>query len=1556
MSLTEKRTDIPRRDVFISWTSADRQQKNRLVKYLQDHEIEVLESDHDCTGDFRDWSSQAVSRCTVFLLLQTEHTLESKYVPIEVAEFQTREDWENRILPVVSAPALYARQFPKLREAASSIRWDGRDWSDEQLEEILRKIQLLINNRMRAIYREATKPSYLKLRSFLNMVHVRDREFDYDSLYIPRVVTDESGNTIRNAAVFTKSEDIFYLQGPAGSGKSSYIDQLRKAAGEDTLVLTLSCRKLMDTKDIFGAMFEEFSRHCGNRLFYTREDLQSLLTVDHLLLVLDGMDEIATKTGTREFLNAVSDYYEAHAETTTLFFTGRNREDADLISMHGQTPRMLTLCPLEDTQIEIYGKNLFLLLENPEKSDGFYLCIKDLADEIRTNPLLLSQLAIIYDQMGKIPQTTVGIYDAVCEITLSREEHVANVPESYRDMVALRLSGILKAFSAERYRLLTLGKHPATEKILAAVLKSTYADAKERAAFLETYLRDRALIVDGEFYHKMLLEYFTAVYYYEQCFDDYDELEDAQKLKELFSHYDDPYWSAVLQLFLVKADSLIDKETTKALYGSLLSFGITEYTLLFDTCSALEQRETVQCALIRDILEKSLDGSYPPYGPLFWYVPEYSLYGSLLLTLGDWKAEASFSKALALSRDVCWIFGHYSTAREVTAGVDGASLFARASLEGIRYSLCRLFYTGIADPEIEADIHPRCFNPAEALHWKEHGCGIWGRMTTAFEDTLGLYSHEMFSQLGGEYIGIVSAPYDRERLETVLPQSSCKKLCGLFLSATEEREFTPLAINQTHVKAVYVPENLLQAEGLSECSLLDDGLLYFRGSIRLPEGITQISDSAFEGCSALESICIPDSVNTIGFSAFADCTNLKTVTLGASLRVIDGHAFSDCVALEEISIPAGVSYIGQYAFGGCTSLRKITLPAGLSYVSEALFEGCEALIAIDLPYTIREIRDCAFERCSSLKVLALPAGIRKLGYSVFGCCKELTEIVIPAGVTELQECAFERCVSLKSIVIPDGVTTIEERAFADCEALERILLPNSLRRIGSAAFQNCVSLKEIVLPESVEELAGSAFAYCHSLERAVLSSAVKQIGWYTFFGCEALREILLPASLVELADHAFDGCKALQRIVLPEKVIKIGHQAFANCAGLQAFTFPDSVSVVGETVFAGCTALKRLENCPAGYDHTALGLPEDCVISAKEGIRDGVLVVPDEEYAVGAHGLYAGRQNIRKVLVPEGAKAIGAGAFDRCKALEEVSLPEGLTTIRFRAFSGCIALKKIKLPQSATNIEFEAFEGCASLEAIEFPKGTTEIAASLCNCCTALTGVRLPEGVLKIASSAFADCTALEEILLPKSLTTIEGNAFSGCSALQQITIPEDVKLGNGAFSGCVALRSANLPKGITYVPWGVFQNCIGLTEITIPADVGVIEGCAFDGCSGLPSIVVPEGAKTIGTAAFQCCTALRSVVLPESLENLEDSAFKGCAALEAVILPKGIRKIDHGAFAGCAELTEITIPTSVRTLAAGAFGGCTGLRRITLSRRYEDALPEIFSDVDLSHITFCWL
>ena len=43
----------------------------------------------------------------------------------------------------------------------------------------------------------------------------------------------------------------------------------------------------------------------------------------------------------------------------------------------------------------------------------------------------------------------------------------------------------------------------------------------------------------------------------------------------------------------------------------------------------------------------------------------------------------------------------------------------------------------------------------------------------------------------------------------------------------------------------------------------------------IPEGVTEIGDNAFKGCTSLESITIPKGVTSIGESAFDGCTSLN---------------------------------------------------------------------------------------------------------------------------------------------------------------------------------------------------------------------------------------------------------------------------------------------------------------------------------------------------------------------------------------------------------------------------------------------------------------------------------------------------------------------------------------------------------------------------------------------------------------------------------------------------------------------------------------------------------
>ena len=94
--------------------------------------------------------------------------------------------------------------------------------------------------------------------------------------------------------------------------------------------------------------------------------------------------------------------------------------------------------------------------------------------------------------------------------------------------------------------------------------------------------------------------------------------------------------------------------------------------------------------------------------------------------------------------------------------------------------------------------------------------------------------------------------------------------------------------------------------------------------LTLPNGITEINQYAFSGCSSLTSITIPDSVTSIRTNAFSGCSGLTSITIPDSVTSIGSYAFSYCSSLTNITMPNSVTSIGEWAFYDCNSLTSIT--------------------------------------------------------------------------------------------------------------------------------------------------------------------------------------------------------------------------------------------------------------------------------------------------------------------------------------------------------------------------------------------------------------------------------------------------------------------------------------------------------------------------------------------------------------------------------------------------------------------------------------------------------
>lgn len=364
------------------------------------------------------------------------------------------------------------------------------------------------------------------------------------------------------------------------------------------------------------------------------------------------------------------------------------------------------------------------------------------------------------------------------------------------------------------------------------------------------------------------------------------------------------------------------------------------------------------------------------------------------------------------------------------------------------------------------------------------------------------------------------------------------------------------------------------------------------------------------------------------------------------------------------------------------------------------------------------------------------------------------------------------------------------------------------------------------------------------------------IGDQVFFQTSPnMESITIPASVTHIGKKSFALNEDSIPVTIPEdsKLEVIGDQAFANNSAITALDLPDTLTTIGSLAFSKCTSLSSItipasvttmetETFDGFYDPNAndgagnVSFADGCIFK----IQDGVFY--DDENLIR---VLDWQEN---VVVPEGIKYIGAGAFDTRKVTNEAT-----------------TLKSISFPSTLESIGKDAFLGNKALE-----------------------NVIIPENVTELGTGAFSGCTGLKTVAIQGSITELN-QTFNGCSALETATLPDTIEvIGEYTFNGCKKLDLDALPSNLRELGQYAFNECESLTKAVVPSGVTEIPEMAFTGCLSLEQIVLPDGITSIGDYAFDLTKddgsgnyvnndpKLASVNIPSTVTSLGENFLGG--------------------------------------------------------------------------------
>ena len=301
---------------------------------------------------------------------------------------------------------------------------------------------------------------------------------------------------------------------------------------------------------------------------------------------------------------------------------------------------------------------------------------------------------------------------------------------------------------------------------------------------------------------------------------------------------------------------------------------------------------------------------------------------------------------------------------------------------------------------------------------------------------------------------------------------------------------------------------------------LGGGNLYLNGTLvttlTIPDGITEIKNLTFLGCSSITSIDF-NQVTTIGSASFKGCHGLTSVTLPEGVTSLK-NAFPYCTQLQSISIPASLTSLASQTLYHSDALTDIyvywtdNIPGWKEYFTS---KTPQSSITLHVPCGTEEL----YNTTANWKKYHIEADIPNVKSGTYGpdniewtfdYCDSLLTIT---GNGELQcdqntwgpNAGGINPNAVKSVFIGKGVTYLGIYTLSYMTNIEYIEIEeghpthrtgcNAIIRIGSEQEGDTLifGCPHTVIPTTCTTIRGYAFWDNHHVTEMTIPSSVKQI-------------------------------------------------------------------------------------------------------------------------------------------------------------------------------------------------------------------------------------------------------------------------------------------------------------------------------------------------------------------------------------------------------------------------------------------------------------------------------